>query len=112
MLRDMPRLFLYSVEPREGLCRATGASHLVNMSGSRAHLAESYDEDALPASDAQAGHAQIVQVLAIQLGGAHIPPARLREARHASVLQHLCRARQKASFATGTAAGNPCTWAV
>ncbi len=61
----------------------------------RANLAEGYDEDALPAGDAQAGHSQVVQVLAAQLGGAHVPPARLCEARHPGVLQHLCRARKQ-----------------
>ena len=60
----------------------------------RAHLAEGYDEDALPAGNAQAGHSQVVEVLATQLGGAHIPPARLRKARHPGVLQHLCRASE------------------
>ena len=57
-----------------------------------AHLADGDDEDALAAGDAQARDSQVVEVLPRQLGGAHRPPARLREAGHAAALQHLCGA--------------------
>ena len=61
------------------------------------HLADSNDEDSLPASNAQPCDSQIVEVFPTQLGGTHCPPAWFREGGEAAVLEHLCNAVTPAS---------------
>ena len=70
--------------------RAVSACFSDPVTGPGTCLADRDDEDALPAGDAQARDAQVVEVLPAQLRGADVPPARLQEVGGAAVLQHLC----------------------
>ena len=55
------------------------------------HLAHGNDADTLTASNAQPRDAKVVQVLALQLGIAHIKPPELSEIGHPGQLERLCR---------------------
>ena len=68
-------------------------SHRCPCSQAIPYLADSYDGDALIARYPEATKAQVVEVLASQLGIPNIPPARLCKVEEPCVLQHLCKSQ-------------------